>query len=114
MRQIKRLLAVLLQNVVERLTAWVGENKDGPSFVTRERQRLGRPDRVKFDRQRVFVLKTSQILGRRRFCGRSNRQKGYWIAALPTAVKSEFRSIADWLQDVLRRGCHWFPVPIRT
>src|ERR1700728_1265411 len=108
MRQIKRLLAVLRQNVVERLTAWIGENKDGPSFVTRERQRLGRPDRVKFGRQRVFVLKTSQTLGRRRFCGRSNRQKGHWIAALPAAVKSEFRAIANWLQQVLRRGCHGF------
>jgi hypothetical protein len=104
----------LFQNVVERLTAWVGENKDGPSFVTSECQRLGCPYGLKFGSQRVFVLKTSQTLRRRRFCGRSNCQKGHWIAALPAAVKSEFRSMADWLEDVVRRRCcHWFPALFR-
>jgi hypothetical protein len=97
MRQIERLFPVLLQNVVERLTARVGENKGGPSFVTSERKRLGRLRGLKLGCQCVFVLKASQTLGRRRVCARSNRQKRYWIAALPGAVKSEFRSIADWL-----------------
>jgi hypothetical protein len=114
MRQIERLLPVLLQDAVERLTAWVGENENGPTFVTRERQRHGRPCGIQLGCDRVFVLKTSQALGRRRFCGRSNRQKGHWIAALPAAVKSEFRSIADWLQDVLRRCRHSFPAAFRT
>src|SRR5580704_5416363 len=97
------MLPLPLNNAVERLTAWVGENKDGPSIVTRERKRLGRPRGLKFGCERVFVLKASQTLGRRRFCVRSNRQKRHWIAALPAAVKSEFRSIADWLQHVVRR-----------
>jgi hypothetical protein len=97
---------VLLQNAVERFAARVGEDKDRPSFVTGERQRHGRPCGIQLGCERVFVLKTSQTLGRRWFCGRSNRQKGRWIAALPAAVKSEFRSIADWLQDVLRRCRH--------
>jgi hypothetical protein len=114
MRQIERLRPLLLQNMVERLTAWVGENKDGPPIMTRDLERLGRPCGIQFGCERVFVLKTSQTLGRRWFCGRSNRQKGHWIAALPAAVKSEFRSIADWLQDVLRRSRHWFPAVFRT
>ena len=105
---------MLLQNVVERLTAWVGENQDGPSFVTRERQRLGRPRGLKFGCERVFVLEASQTLGRRLFRGRSHRQKRHWIAALPAAVKSEFRSTADWLQDVVRSCCHWFPPLFKT
>src|SRR5580700_10256011 len=113
-RQIERLLPVLLQNVVERLTAWVGENKDSPSIVTRERKRLGRPRGLKFGCERMFVLQASQTLGRRRFCGRSNRQKRHWIAALAAAVKSEFRSIADWLQHVVRRCRHRFPPLFRT
>src|SRR5580704_8587684 len=114
MRQIERLVVIPLQNAVERFATWVGENENGPTFVTRERQRLGRPCCIKFCRERVFVLKTSQTLGRRRFCGRSNRQKGHWITALPAAVKREFRSIADWLQDVLRRCRHSFPAAFRT
>jgi hypothetical protein len=40
---IEKLLPLLLHNAVQRLTAWVGEKKDGPSFMTRECQRLGRP-----------------------------------------------------------------------
>ena len=94
-RQVERLLPVLLQNMVERLTAWVGENKDGPPIVTRDLERLGRPCGIQFGCERVFVLKTSQALRRRRFAGWSNRQKGHWIAALPRAVQSEFRPIAD-------------------
>jgi hypothetical protein len=82
--------------------------------VTRERQRLGRPGGLKLGCERVFVLKTSQTLGRRRFCGRSNRQKRHWIAALAAAVKSEFGSIADWLQDVVRRCRHWFQPLFKT
>ena len=75
-RQIERLLPVPLKNAVERLTARVGENQDCPPFVTRERQRLGRPRGIKFGCERVFVLKASQTLGRRLFRGRSDRQKG--------------------------------------
>src|ERR1700721_2911743 len=71
--------------------------------MTRDLERLARPCGIKLGCERVFVLKTSQTLGRGRFCGRSNRQKGHWIAALPTAVKREVRSFADWLQDVMRK-----------
>jgi hypothetical protein len=74
--------------------------------TTRERQRLGRPRGLKFGLERVFVLKASQTLERRRFCGRSNRQKRHWIAALSDPVKREFRVIADWLQHILRCSCH--------
>ena len=69
-----------LENEVERLTARVGENKDGPSFVTRERQRLGRPRGLKFGCERVFVLQASQTLGQRLFRGRSYYQNGRWVA----------------------------------
>ena len=114
MRQIERLPAIPIENAVERLTAWVGENEDGPSFVTRERQRLGCPGGLKLGCERVFVLKTSQTLWPRRFRGWRNGQKRHWITALPGAVKREFRSIADRFQHILGSGCHWFPVPIRT
>jgi hypothetical protein len=50
-------------NAVERLTARVGKNKNCPSLVTRERQRLGRPRGLKFGCERVFLLKASQTLG---------------------------------------------------
>jgi hypothetical protein len=113
-RQIERPLPVLLQNAVERFTAWVSKNKDCPPIMTRDLERLGRPCGIKFGGEHVFVLKTSQTLRRRRFCGRSNRQKGHWITALPAAVKSEFRSIADWLQQVVRRRRHRFPPLFRT
>src|SRR5580658_5218337 len=112
--RISRQLAVALEDAVERLTARVGENKDCPSFVTRERQRPGRPLGLKLGCQRVFVLKASQTLGQWLFRGGSNYQDGRRIAVLSGAVKREFRAIADWLQDVLRRCCHWSPVPIRT
>jgi len=105
-RQIERLLPVPLKNAVERLAARVGENEDRPSFVTRERQRLGRPRGLKFGGERVFVFKASQTLGQRLFCGRSYYQEGRWVAVLPGAVKREFRSIPDWLHHVLRSICH--------
>jgi hypothetical protein len=104
--QIERLVPFPLKNAVERLTARVGENKDCPSFVTRERQRPGRPRGFKFGCERVFVLKASQTLGQRLFCGRSYYQDGRRVAMLSGAVKREFRAIADWLQHVLRIGCH--------
>ena len=99
-------LPVPLKNAVERLTARVGENKDCPSFVACERQRLGRPRGLKFGCERVFVLKASQTLGQRLFRGRSHYQEGRWVAALPGAVKREFRAVADRLQHVLRSSCH--------
>jgi hypothetical protein len=114
MRQIERLPAIPIENAVERLTAWVGENEDGPSFVTRERQRPGCPGGLKLGGERVFVLKTSQTLWPRRFRGWRNGQKRRWIAALPGTVKREFRPLADRFQHILGSGCHWFPVPIRT
>lgn len=61
--QIERLAPFALNNEIKRLTTRVGKNKDCPSFVTRERQRLGRPFRLKFGCERVFVLKASQTLG---------------------------------------------------
>ena len=97
MRQIERLLPVPLKDTVERLTAGVGENKNCASFVTRERQRLGRPRGLKFGCERVFVLKASQTLGQRLFCGRSYYQEGRWVAVLSGAVKREFRAFTDWL-----------------
>jgi hypothetical protein len=99
-------VSVPLKNAVERLTARVGENKDCPSFVTRKRQRHGRPRGLKFACERVFVLKASQTLGQRLFCGRSYSQEGRWVAVLSGAVKREFRAIADWLEHVLRSSCH--------
>jgi hypothetical protein len=110
-RQIERpvlapLKPVPLRNAVEGLTARVGENQDSPSFVTGERQRLGRPRGLQFGCERVFVLKASQTLGRRRFCRRSYYKDGRWVAVLSAAVKREFRAIADWLQNVLRSSSH--------
>jgi hypothetical protein len=58
--QIERLAPFALKNAVERLTARVGENKDGPSFVTAERQRLGRPRGLQFGCERVLVFQASQ------------------------------------------------------
>jgi hypothetical protein len=52
--QIERLLLVPLPKSVESPTARIGENEDYASFVTRERQRLGRPRRQKFGRERVL------------------------------------------------------------
>ena len=69
------LLPVPIENAVERFAARVGENKNGPSFVARERQRFGRPCGLKFGRERVFVLKASQTLEQRLFCSRSHYQK---------------------------------------
>ena len=93
--QIERLFSVPLKNAVERLTARVGENKNCPAFVSRERHGLGRPSGLKFGCERVFVFKASQTLGQRSFCGRSYYQDGRWIAVLSGAVKREFRAIAD-------------------
>jgi hypothetical protein len=102
--QIERLSLVPLKNAIQRLTARVGEYEDRPPFVTRERQRLGCPRGIEFGCERVFVLKAPETLGRRLFRGRSvNYQEGRWVAALPAAVKREFRAFADWLQHVLRR-----------
>ena len=100
------LLPVPIENAVERFAARVGENKNGPSFVACERQRFGRPRWLKFGRERVFVLKASQTLEQRLFRSRSHYQKGGLIAALPRAIKREFRAVADRLQHVLRCSCH--------
>ena len=97
---------VPFKNAVERLTARVGENKECPSFVTCEGQRLGRPRGLKFGCERVFVVEASQNLGQWLFCRRSYYQDGRWVAVLSGAVKREFRAIADWLQHVLRSSCH--------
>jgi hypothetical protein len=97
---------VPLKNAVKRLTARVSENKDRPPFVTRERQRRGRPRGLKFRRERVFVLKASQTLGQWLFCGGSYYQDGRWVAVLSAAVKRELRAIANWFQHVLRSSCH--------
>ena len=99
-------MPVPIENAVERFAARVVENKDRPSFVACERQRLGRPRWLKFGCERVFVLKASQTLGQRLFRGRSHYQKGHVVAALPGAVKREFRAVADRLQHVLRCSCH--------
>jgi len=48
--QIERLLPLPLLKSVDSLTARIGENQNYPSFVTRERQRLGRPRGHKFGR----------------------------------------------------------------
>jgi len=101
-----KLLPVPLNNAVERLPARVGENQDCPSFVIRKSQGLGHPRGLQLGCERVFVLQPPQTLGQRLFFGRSDHQKGHWIAALPAAVKREFRSIANWLQHVLRSCCH--------
>jgi hypothetical protein len=58
-RHVKLRLPVPIENAVERFAAWVGENKDSPSFVTRERQRRGRPRGLQFGGELVFVLKAS-------------------------------------------------------
>jgi hypothetical protein len=106
-RHIECLLLVAIENAVERFAARVGENKDGPFFVTRESHRFGRPRCVEFGRERVFVLKASQTLGQRSFRRRSHDQKGHVVAALPGPVKHELRAISDWLQRVLRSSWHW-------
>jgi hypothetical protein len=95
-RQIERLS---LQNTVEGLTARVGEYKECPSFVTRERQRLGRPCGIQFGGKRVFVLKPPQILGQRLFRGSTYYQNGRRIAPLPAAVKRKARAFTDGLQE---------------
>jgi len=61
--QIERQLPVPLKNAVERLAARVGEDQDCPSFVARERQRLGRPRWRQFSSERVLVFQASQTLG---------------------------------------------------
>ena len=63
--------------------------------MTRERQRLGRPRRLKFACKRIFVLEASQTLRQRLPGRRSDDQERHWIAALPGAVKRESRSLAD-------------------
>jgi hypothetical protein len=100
--RLERLLSILFENEVEGFAAWVGENKDGPSFMTRERYRFGRPGRFKFGCKRVFVFKPSQTLGKWLLCGGSDHQKRLLIAALPCAVKRDFRGNADRFQHVLR------------
>ena len=74
--------------------------------MTGQRERLRRPRGLKFGCERVFVLKASQTLGQRLFCGRSDHQKGRWVAALAAAVKREFRTIANDFQNVLGSICH--------
>src|SRR5258708_2609074 len=103
--QLERLRRVKFQNAVERLTARVGENKDCPSVVKRERQRLGRPRGLKFGCEGVFVLKASQTLGQRLFRGRSYYQDGRRVAVLSGAVKPEFRTFTDGVQKELGRFC---------
>src|SRR5579863_7703649 len=90
--EIERLHSVPLKNAVERLTARVGENKDCPPFVTRQRQRLGRPRGIKFGCERVFVLQLPQTLGRRLFRGSRYYQDGRWVTVLFGAVEGEFRA----------------------
>jgi hypothetical protein len=50
---------VPIENAVQGLSARVGENKDCPSFVSRERHGLGRPGGLKFRCEREFVLQAS-------------------------------------------------------
>src|SRR5579863_1509440 len=103
--EIERLHSVPLKNAVERLTARVGENKDCPPFVTRQSQRLGRPRGLKFGCERVFVLQSPQTLGQRLFRRRSHHQDRRWVSVLSRAIKGEFRTFSDGLQEELRRFC---------
>jgi hypothetical protein len=105
MRQIERLHPAPLKNAVERLAARVGENKECPSVMKRESQRLGRPPGLKFGCKGVFVLKASQTLGQRLFRGRSYYQDGRRVAVLSGAVKREFRAFTDGVQKELRGFC---------
>jgi hypothetical protein len=52
---------------IQRLAAGILEYEHHPPFVTRERKRPGRPAGVKFGCERVFVLESSDALGRRSF-----------------------------------------------
>src|ERR1700722_19175016 len=62
---------------------------------------------LKFGRERVFVLKASQILRQGLIRSRSYWQGRRRVAVRSGTVKGEFRTpIADWLQQVLRCGCH--------
>jgi hypothetical protein len=72
--QIERLRLIPLKDQIQGLTARVLKYEDRPPFVTRERQRLGCPRGIEFNRERVFVLKPLETLRRRPFCGESHCQ----------------------------------------
>jgi hypothetical protein len=95
--QIERLSLVPLKNPIQWLTTRVIEYENRPPFVTRERQRLGRPPGVEFGRERVFVLEPPESLRRRLFRGKCHCQDRRCVAVLPAAVKGEVRTFPEEL-----------------
>src|SRR5260370_40499421 len=84
--QIERLPLVPIKDPIQWLTARVLEYEDRPPFVTRERQRLGRPRGIKFGCERVFVLEPPEARRRRLFSDRRQYQDRERGAALPAPV----------------------------
>ena len=107
--QVERLPLVLLKNQIQGLTARIPEYEERPPFVNCERQRLGRPRRIEFGCERVFVLKPPETLRRRMFCGECDREERRWVAVLSAAVKGELRAFPEGLQHVCRSRCHLVP-----
>jgi hypothetical protein len=103
--QIERLPRASLKNQIERLTARVRQYKDRPSFVTRDRKRLGCPCRIEFRCVREFVFEPAKTLRRGLFFRERYCQDGRRVAALPAAVKSEVRAFPEQFQHVPGRLC---------
>jgi len=68
---IEWLFPVLIQNVVEELTAGIREYKNCLALVARKCERLSRPGGIQFRCKGVFVFKSSQILRQWSFRGES-------------------------------------------
>jgi len=96
--QIDRVSLVLLDYPIQRFAARILKNEDRLSLVTSQFERLSRPCRIEFGRQRVFMFEPPETLRRGLFSSDRHRQDRHLIAGHCTAVKSEVRSLAKRLQ----------------
>ena len=87
--QIEGAPLVLLNELIQRLAAWVSEYEDCAPLMTGQRERLSGPCRIEFGRERPFVLEPPKALARRLLSGNHERQHGRLMAGFSAAEKGE-------------------------
>ncbi len=104
--QLERLPLAPIKDPVHGLAARIVEYEDRPPFVTRERQRPGRPRGIKFRCERVFVLKPPEARRRRMFSDRRQHQDRERVVALPAAIKDELPPFPQRLEHISGKFRH--------
>jgi hypothetical protein len=99
--QIGRSSLVLLNELIQRFTAWILKNKERSSSVVSEHARLSCPCRTEFGCKREFVFEPPETLRRWLFSGDRYGEDRHLVVALSAAVESEVLHFAKRLQYVL-------------